>query len=197
MKITWRRIGCLGCSIVSVLTIAAIAILIVAGADVLGEEFAPLRAMPSTTQQRVEVTASASSITDLAYIETTAIGYSDDADPQDDGIAIDVQFYDSRSEPTTFSDVPITIQIELIGVRDPLEMLESNNGDVVYAGSVSIDHSMRLGEMFGNYIRIPFEEISVDQSIYQPFGRINVTVQTPEHEDFEATWEPVLLYEQP
>ena len=197
MKINWRRIGCVGCSVVSVLAVAAIAILIIAGADVLREEFAPLRAIPSTRQQEIERTVSSASISDLAYIEPIAIGYSDDADLQDDGIAIDIQFYDSHSEPITFSDVPMTIQIELIGFKDPFEMLESNNGDVVYKGSVSVDHSMRLGEMFGNYIRIPFKEISVDPSTYQPFGRVNLTAQTPEHGNFEATWEPVLLYEQP
>ena len=73
-------------------------------------------------------------------------------------------------------------------------MFELENADLVYEGSVILDHSMRLGEMFGNYIRIPFEEFSIDPGIYQPFGTLRVIVSTPQHGEFEAKEDLTPLY---
>lgn len=196
MKTNWRRIGCLAC-LTGVVVLAVIAIIFAAALrDVIEQEFAPLNAVPAaqtTPQQRA---TPGETVPELAYIETAAVGYSDDADPQDEGIAIDIQFYDSTSQPISFSGIPFTAKIELYAFTDPLQMLEANQGEIVYSGSLGLDHSMTMGEMFGNYIRVPFDAIAVDPSTHQPFGRVKVIVETPLQGSFDATWEPVQLYEQ-
>ena len=91
----------------------------------------------------------------------------------------------------------MTIQIELIAFKDPLELFEYDAaGEIVYEGTVSIDHSMRLGEMFGNYIRIPFENIQVTRSNYSQFGKVKVKVIIQDYQEFEDVCEPILLFEE-
>jgi hypothetical protein len=152
--------------------------------DVAQEEFSPLDVVPdpgNNTQPTVEyqATVGANSLEDLSYIKIFSVGYTDDADEEYDGIAIDIDFYNSKSETIDFTDIPLDITIELYGYRNALDTLDDEEAELVYDGSVTIDHSMRMGEMFGHYIRIPFDEINVDQNAYVEFGKVHVTVETP------------------
>ena len=195
MKNNWRRIGCLAC-LTGILVLAVIGIIFATALrDVIKEEFAPLNAVPAAQVTSQQPTTPEETIPDLSYIETAAVGYSDDADPQDEGIAIDIQFYDSTSQPITFSGIPFTAKIELYAFTDPLQMLEANQGELVYTGSLLLDHSMTIGEMFGNNVRIPFDAIAIDPSTYEPFGSVKVILETDRQGSFEATWEPVQFYE--
>ena len=133
-------------------------------------------------------------IKDLAYIKILVSGYSDDPDPQDDGIALDIMFYDSKSEPISFHDIPVTVTIELYGYREVLDTFDHEKMEPVYQQQVTVDHSMRMSEMFGNYIRIPFENITVDQNEYYEFGTIKVTATTPQQGDFQDMEDLVRLY---
>jgi len=53
---------------------------------------------------------------------------------------------------------------------------------------------MKLSEMFGNYIRIPFETLPVDRSKYYERGTIKITVVTPQQGDFQETCNQTRLY---
>jgi hypothetical protein len=132
-------------------------------------------------------------IKDLAYIKILVSGYSDDPDPQEDGITLDIMFYDSKSEPITFYDIPVTVTIELYGYREVLDTFDHEKMELIYQAQVTVDHSMRMSEMFGKYIRIPFENIMVDQNKYYEFGTIKVIVITPKQGNFEAIQDLVKL----
>jgi hypothetical protein len=182
----WRRIACLGCLIILVVGISIAFIFFDTFKEFVAVEFSESNIKPSTRSIASVSPSGSEEINDIAFIQVLAIEYTDDADPEYEGISIDISFYDSKSEVLSFKDVPLVIEIELYAYRDSLAMFELENADLVYEGSVNLDHSMRLGEMFGKYIRIPFEEISIDPSIYQPFGTVRVIVSTPQQGEFEA-----------
>jgi hypothetical protein len=169
--------------------------------EVTQQELAPLNAVPSTLttpQSPSNSLEGTRSIQDLAYISVDSIGYTDDADPQDDGMAIDLSFYDGKSELLHFSDVPVQVTIRLYGYHDALEAIEEGEGELVYEASLQVDHSMRLGEMFGQYIRIPYEQIHVDPQQYTQFGKLEVTILTPNGVTMSATSDlPAQLYASP
>ncbi len=133
-------------------------------------------------------------IGDLAYIKAYAYGYTDDADSQDDGVTVDIGFYDSKSETITFQDITVTVVIELYGYRDILDTFDHEKMELVYQQQVTIDHSVKMSEMFGNYIRMPFGNIMVDKNKYYEFGSIKVTVIAPKQGDFQDMQDLVRLY---
>lgn len=194
------RKNCLTISLVVIALLICIGVLVVVfvGASGISEavqnEFAPLKIVP-IQDTGVPTTENKAVIPDLAYIKTFAGGYSDDADPEEEGITIDISFYNSKSEIIQFTGVPLEITIRLFAYRNPLDSLNKTNGELVYDGTLVIDHSMKLGEMFGEYIRIPYSEIQVDRGIYSQFGSLMVIVKTPSQGEFSATSElPIALY---
>jgi hypothetical protein len=190
----WRRIACLSCLTVIIITVFIGVIFFEALNDFLAEEFSESNIVPERLSTSFAPQSDSGFIKDLSYIDVLAIGYSDDADPEYDGVAIDILFYDSKSESISFHDIPIAVDLELFGYRDPLVMFDSNYGEVIYEGSVRLDHSMRLGEMFGGYIRIPFDDIQANAEIYEPFGTLSLVVSTPEQGDFESRVDAVPIY---
>jgi len=133
-------------------------------------------------------------IEDLAYIKIMASGYSDDADPEDDGIAIDIMYYDSKSQHIDFKNIPVEVGIELYGYGDVGDTFDHDKMELICTTQATIDHSMKLSEMFGEYIRIPFENIMVDPNKYYEFGTIKVTITTLEQGDFQDIKDLVRLY---
>ena len=143
---------------------------------------------PATSLEQEQV------IKDLAYIKVLALGYSDDADPEDDGISVDISYYDSKSEHIDFQDIPIVVTIQLYGYTDFLDVFQHEKMEFIGETQVTVDHSMKLSEMFGKYIKIPFENIMVDQDKYENYGTMKVTVTTPEQGDFETMTDLMSLY---
>lgn len=136
-------------------------------------------------------------IEDLAYIKISTSGYSDDPDPRSDGIGLDISFYDSRSEQITFRDIPVTVAVELYGYKDLLDTFDHDKMELVYQQHVTIDHSMRMSEMFGKYIkyiRIPFENMIINRNEYYEFGTIKVTIMTAKQGNFQDVEDLVRLY---
>jgi hypothetical protein len=146
----------------------------------------PAETTPSLEKEQV--------IKDLAYIKILVLGYGDDADPEDDGISLDILYYDSKGEPVDFYDIPVLVTIELYGYRDVFDFLDHEKMEFVCKTQVTVDHSMRLTEMFGKYIRIPFENIPVNHSDYLDQGTMKVVVTTPKQGEFEAIQDLVWLY---
>ena len=146
----------------------------------------PVQTSPVASSEKV--------IKDLACIRIQTLGYNDDADPQQDGIALDVMFYDSKDKHITFRDIPVTVNIELYAYREVSDAFHHEKMEFVYQQQVTVDHSVRTSEMGGNYIRIPFENIVIDQDKYYKFGTIKVTVTTSEQGDFQDMQDLVRLY---
>jgi hypothetical protein len=134
-------------------------------------------------------------IPDLSYIKILAVPYTDDADQESEGISLNIEYYDSKSKTIPFSGVPLEVAIEFIGYKNVFAAADRSGGETVYQTTVSMDHSMRLEEVFGKYIWIPFSDMNVDpQKIYQ-LGSIVVTVTTPAQGSFVSDYDlPVQLY---
>jgi hypothetical protein len=159
------------------------------------EEFTAPRA--SATPAKEEITEKETEIQKviegLSYIKIMASGYSDDADPEDDGLAIDISYYDNKSERIKFRNTPITVRIKLYGYRNVRDTFDHDKMELIYEGSVTIDHSMKMGEMFGKYIRVPFEDIAADKDKYYKSGTVEVVVKT-ERGDFSDIEDLVSIY---
>ena len=113
---------------------------------------------------------------DLAYIRILASGYSDDADPEYEGLAIDILYCDSKSEDISFRGVSVTVHVEVFGYRSVLDTFDHEKMELVYETTVTVDHSMSLDEMFGKYIRIPFVDVRTDRNKYYEYGTVKATV---------------------
>jgi hypothetical protein len=132
-------------------------------------------------------------IEDLAYINVFVSDYSDNNDLQTDGIAINISFYNSNSQPITFEDIAVTATIELYGYSGIFDAFDHDRMKLVYQQQVTVDHSMTLSE-YDEYIRLPFENITVDRSRYYEFGTIKVIMATPRQGDFSDMQDMIRLY---
>lgn len=127
-------------------------------------------------------------INDLAYIKASHGTYTDDADPEADGIDVSINFYDSKSERVYFQDIPVTVTIKLYGYRDFRDWLFERNEELVFQEQFTISH-------FSEKIRIPFENVTVNPNLYQRSGDIKVIVTTAKQGEFEYSGSRlVMLY---
>ena len=134
-----------------------------------------------------------STIDDLARISVLPFSYSDDADDIDEGVAIDVVFFDAYDEVITFDGTPVKITMKFYAFTDFLNSSDISAGDLIYSETVTRDHSSTLEEMFDNYIRIPYSEMQIDPSKYVRFGAVRVIVEAP-NGSFEDISTLVSLY---
>ncbi len=134
-----------------------------------------------------------STIDDLARISVLPFSYSDDADEEDEGVAIDLVFYDAYSEVISFTGTPVKITMEFYAFTDFLNSSDISAGTLIYSETVTRDHSSTLEEMFDNYIRIPYSEMKVDPNQYIRFGAVRVIVDAP-NGSFEDISTLVMLY---
>ncbi len=116
--------------------------------------------------------------------------YSDDADPEWEGIAIYILWYDSQSELVFFRDVPVSVSIEIFIYEMNWETQQKEIIRCVYSGKVQIDSS-------GTDIRIPFEDINANPDTDKNFGTGKVIVHTPEQGDFSHEFQVLALYQEP
>ena len=139
-----------------------------------GESALPEPDMPPVITQPEEEQV----IKDLAYIKIFASGYTDDADPEYDGISARIIFYDSKSERITFENIPLTVTIELYGYYDGWKgddaFFKGVGRKLIYEEQFTVDHSELL---LGAEIRIPFEAIEPGYS--EKTGGLKGTVTTP------------------
>ncbi len=154
-------------------------------------------------------------IKDLAYIKISAGGYTDDADPESDGISLRITFYDSKSEGIIFQGIPVTVTIKLYGYKyiyiAGSSFPDMEKRELVYQEQTTLDHSIgglvtskQLYEweqehnttldLSSTEIKIPFENMMVDQSKYYQYGTIEVTIATPKQGSFQAMQDLVRLY---
>ncbi|MBA7577301.1 hypothetical protein ES708_19148 [subsurface metagenome] len=125
---------------------------------------APLPAIPHT-------------LDDLAYIQAEGRPYSDNADPEPEGAEITILWYDTESELICFEDVPVKVIIEIFAAKS--EEFSRPFTESVYKGEHHIDS-------YYSNIRIPFEQIKANPGIHHRCGGANITVLTPQQEDFSV-----------
>ncbi len=180
----------IGCGVLLCIAVAAFGILVfLAGRQAVQAELTPMIMTPQTVFSTSDASSTAAPlataattpqlIEGLAYIKVMAVTYTDDADPEPEGVSIDISFYNTASEPIQFSGIPINVNLKLFAYRDALDEMDNKNRELVYDGTITLDHSMTIGEMFGKYIRIPFTEINADSNSYTPFGMLEVNIDTP------------------
>lgn len=131
-----------------------------------------------TTTMPLKTPGTLGAIKDLAYIKVTPSPYSDDADPEFEGINVWITYFDTKSEIINFENTPILINIELYGYHDLLGSLKHEEEELVYTTSRTVDHSPHYSDLTEGYLRISFQDIAVDQTRYTAFGRARVTIQT-------------------
>lgn len=206
-KIKWTLIGFGIFVLVLVITVISvfIYIFITTGINFFSNQFTPDTKTPTkidgsekiSDNEEIKDTDQDLVIDDLAYIKIMCMPYTDDADPEAEGISIYIRFYNTKSENVLFYDIPIDINIKLYATRFNWDTGEYETVEPpVYEGMVKVDHSMRLSEMFGDYIRIPFENIGPLPDEESAMGIAMVTVITQLQGRFEAKEEWVLLESQ-
>ena len=117
-----------------------------------------------------------------------------DADAEDDGIALSIQYQDSKGQFISFSNIPVLVTVELYGYRGASDAYHHDKMELVCKTQVTVDHSMSMSESVGNYIRIPFENIPIDRGKYYEIGTMKVTVTMPGQGDFQSIQDGVRLY---
>lgn len=128
-------------------------------------------------------------IEDLAYIKVIGLGYSDDADPEKEGVEISFLWYDSKSELIFFRNIPVRVSIEIFTYEHDWKTDKYAPIRSVYKGQAEIDS-------FSSEIRIPFDHIKADPRVDKKFGMLQVVIHTPEQGDFSPIdIELVPLYE--
>jgi hypothetical protein len=132
-------------------------------------------------------------IDDLARVSVLPFSYSDDADDADEGVAIDVVFFDAYDEVITFTGTPVKITMEFYAFTDFLNSSDISAGTLIYTETVTRDHSSTLEEMFDNYIRISYDVMKVNPNQYIRYGGVRIIVETP-NGSFEDTSTLVSLY---
>lgn len=144
---------------------------------------------PTHTPTRT-LTPAGDVIEDLAYIRGSAMPYTDDADPEYEGVEITVLFYNGRSEPIWFKNIPMLVDIELYTTKLDTQTLGRELVRCVYQGTATIskDHEG---------IRIPFQSIVAKPDEDGNIGGGKLVVHTPQQGDFAddevGGW--VILYE--
>lgn len=194
-KIKWTLVG-LGIFVL-VLIVAAITffvfVFVTTGINLLSEEFTSETKTPDKVEE--SLLDEDLIIDDLAYIKILCFSFMDDADPETDGISIDIGFYNSRGEDISFYYIPIEVEIKFYATKFNLDTGELETiKPPVYEVTVEIDHSMRLSEKFGNYIRVPLEDINSLPDEEQTIGMsIVVTVITPLQGKFGTKQDLIIL----
>jgi len=125
-------------------------------------------------------------IKDLAYIKGWSSMYSDDADPEYEGIGIHITWLDAKSEPIYFRNIPMSVSVEIFTYRGNWEQKEIMR--CVYKGNVQIDSS-------SSRIRIPFEDINADPNTDDQFGMGRVVIHTPKQGDYSIEFVARIWYE--
>lgn len=132
-------------------------------------------------------------IPDLAYVRCMWGTFTNDADPQPDGISIDVRFYDTKSEQIAFRDVPCKVRFKLYAY--PVEQGDERPAwnaerQLIYEGEFTKDYSYGMGFAI---VEEPYEILYDDLPLgnWDPrwifVDEDEVTVETPKQGVFTCS----------
>ncbi len=135
-----------------------------------------------------------SPLDDLASIRTNWLNYTDDADPDPEGMEVTVVCIHKNSQRMSFTGIPVQVTVELYAY--PLEAGAKIPGSnvkeqLVYEGRFDKDHTegTALGAMM--IMRIPFGDIAINPADWYPAPPYlaSVTLEIPGGRVFEARWQ--------
>ncbi|MBA7578819.1 hypothetical protein ES708_20684 [subsurface metagenome] len=130
--------------------------------------------LPSPTQEKPKENL----ITDLAYIKAGGGHYTDDADPEPEGVRINISWWDTKSEMIIFRNIPISVNVELYQRGFDMKAGEYLLGRCIYKGQARIDSALGA-------IRIPFEDIDATHiQGYHHDTLAKLSIHTPEQGDY-------------
>lgn len=115
-------------------------------------------------------------IRDLAYIKGFGMGYTDDADPESEGVDIGFSWYDSRSRLIDFTGIPISVTVELFTRKINTKTGNWETAKCVYRGETQIGSSL-------SEIRIPFDDMQDGAKLDSTIGIGKATFHTPQQGD--------------
>lgn len=116
-------------------------------------------------------TSPSTEIPDLAYINIFGSGYSNDADPEYEGIKIYVSYYDTHSELILFENVPTNVTIKLHTANYNFTTNNFEKIKLVYENITQINS-------YKDNILIPYEDIIINPQIDEKYGIAEVTIRT-------------------
>ena len=138
---------------------------------------------PAPPPEKVQV------IKDLAYVRAHGQNYTDDADPEPEGIEIFVLYFDKNSKPMSFEGVTVQIGIELYAYPlGPGETFPADDAkeELVYEERLTRDHTEQTTGGTMMVIRIPFEDVIINPSEWWEPAFHEVTIETPSGRIFKA-----------
>ncbi len=120
-------------------------------------------------------------IEDLAYIKASTMVYSDDADPEYEGISISVRYYDSKSKLITPNGISVQVTVELYWYT---------NYPSIYQNQFTVEYPEYSGPLVRpsneEIVRIPYDSIEGKPSGMTRGPILILTVNTPVQGNFEA-----------
>jgi len=139
----------------------------------------PTPAPPTPAPPTPEELEAKQVITDLAYIKVSAWPYSDDADPEYEGVSITVSYYDSKSKSFTPSGVSVEVTVELYWYT---------NYPSIYQKRFIVEYPDYSGLplLLGEVVRIPYKDIQTKPSGMTRGPILILTVSTPKQGTFKV-----------
>lgn len=128
------------------------------------------------------------SIKDLAYMNVQVTDYSDDADPESDGVTVQLLLTNTKGKYIYFWNVPLLVDIELYaGKKNPNPPFDLQDLKCVYRGQATT-------RSINDDIKIPYDEFEIDPHGYEEYGIAKIVVHTPEQGDFTFDQVPAFLW---
>lgn len=133
-----------------------------------------------------------SNVSEIVSITASSVIRNWDADAENDGIAVDITFWDDQHDVVSFEGVQCKVIVRIFTLR---AALTPEKDRLVYEGTFMINGSNDVDAVFHRGIQIPFEDINVDKRKDPQFGIMEITVEIPNVGRFSASDEFATLYE--
>jgi len=128
-------------------------------------------------EQTTEDIISTGDVAEISTISVYSVGRNWDADAEDDGIVININFYNRDHEIIYFKEHEFYVTIRIYTtVYD--ENFNAQKGRLVYENTFEMTSSIQIDDFWGKGLEIPFTEIKTRADDDQ-FGIMEVTVEIP------------------
>jgi tetratricopeptide (TPR) repeat protein len=140
--------------------------------------------------QNIDKLEATQAIEDLAYIKTLVLPYSDDADPDYEGISIHISYYDTKSEAITPSGVFIDFTVEL--------HYWGSNRPPFYQNRFTVEYPYYSDPLFPLFpfpeelVKIPYSDIPIKPSLNSKLTLVLI-MDTPGQGEFRVQ-DTILLW---
>jgi len=204
----WKKFGCFVSSCSFFLFSIVFALVVLFNNDLIGKNIFPINLSkprsttliknnnpPNNPTQPSNIN-NQDPVQNTLHISVDAGSYYNDADFQNDGVAISIRIYNPYVKPNTYSISNTPIRIQIYGFSDVSSVYDINiEGELVFERTYLITNDSQIGDMFGMDILIPFEEIDADRSKHYQFGRLVYSIVQGGEVTYRNYWNFIQLYE--